>query len=181
MAEQKKKWISIIAPRILNNAEVGETLCGDVNKVIGKIVEVNVGFVINDMKRQHMKLKLRIKDIKNNQAYTEIVGYGVVRAHIKRSVRKGRSKVEDSFVIECKDNIKAKIKPFVVTRYITKRSVLTELKKRMKEFCLDYCKKIGYEELVRLIIINGLQKDMKRGLRKIFPLAFSEIKTLKKI
>ena len=181
MAEPKRKWIKIIAPRILNNAEVGETLCGNVNKVIGKVVEVNVGFVLNDGRRHHMKLKLMIKEVKNDMANTNVIGYNVVRAHIKRSVRKGRDKVEDSFVVECKDKIKVKIKPFVVTRYKAKRSVLTELRKKVKEFCLDYCKRVNYEELIRFVISNSLQRDLKRGLKKIFPVAFTEMRVLERI
>lgn len=181
MAEVKKKWIRIIAPRILNNAEIGETIVGDPSKVIGKLVEANVGFLNNDMRRQHMKLKLRIKEIKNNIANTEIVSYYTVKAHIKRSMRKGRSKVEDSFVVECRDKTKVRIKPFLVTRYKTKRSVLTDLKKSLKEFILNYCKRLSFEELIRSVIINGLQRDIKKGLKKIFPIAFSEIKILKRV
>lgn len=181
MAEIKKKWVRIIAPRMLNNEVVGETIYSDMKKVIGKVVEVNVGFLLNDRRRQHMKLKLIVKEIKGEQANTEVKGYNAVKAHIKRSMRKGRSKVEDSFNIECKDKIKVKIKLFVVTRYKAKRSVLTELSKNIREFCLSYCKKIGYEELIRSVISNNLQRDLKRRLKRTFPIAFSEIKELKKI
>lgn len=181
MAEIKKKWIKVISPKILNNVEIGETLCTDPNKAIGRVVEVSVGSLVNDMRRNHMKLKLRIKQVENGQASTEVIGYDTVKAYIKRAVRKGRSKIEDSFVSECKNKVKVRIKPLIITRYKAKRSVLTELRKRIKEFYLEFCKKINYEELISSIINNKIQKDLKKVLKKIFPVAFSEIRMLKKI
>lgn len=181
MAELKKKWIKIIAPKLLNGAEVGETPYLEAEKLIGKGVEVNIGFSIGDIKRQHMKLKLKIKEIKNDLANTEIVGYEAVKSHIKRVVRKDRSKIEDSFIVECTDKIKVRIKPFISTRYKTKRSVLTNLRKAVQDFCNNYAKKVDYEELIKNTISNNLQKEIKNACKKIFPLAFCEIKELKRI
>ena len=181
MAEIKKKWIKIIAPKIFNSEEVGETVYTSIDKVVGKIIEVNIGFLINDVKRQHMKLRLKVKDINNNLANTEIIGYDVVKAYIRRSIRTDRSKIEDSFVAECKDKIKVRIKPMIITRYKTKRAVLTNLRKSAIEVCLDICKKNNYEDVIKLVINNTLQRELKNTLKKIFPIAFVEIKSLNKV
>lgn len=179
MVEIKKKWIKIIAPKILNGFEVGETIHS--GKLIGRTVEVNIGFLTNDIRKQHMKLKLIINEIKNDIANTEIKGYEIVKAHIRRAVRKDRIKVEESFTAECKDKIKIRIKPLIITRFKTNRSALTEIRKKIKEFCISYCTKMSYEDLIRNIIGNNLQKDLKNILKKIFPIALIEIKELKRI
>ena len=181
MAEPKKKWIKIVAPKILNHVEVGETLCSDNKKVIGRVFEVNIGSLTNDLKRSYMKLKLRINEIKGEQANTEVIGYDTVKAYIKKTIRKNRSKVEDSFIAECKDKVKVRIKPLIVTRYKAKRSVLTGLRKKTREFLLENCKKLSFEQLVSFVINNKLQRDLRKVLKKIFPLAVSEIRMLVKI
>lgn len=181
MAEIKKKWVKIISPKLLDNTEVGETLCSDANKLLGRVIEVNIGSLANDVKRQHMKLRLKINEIKGEQAHTEIVGYNTVQAHIKRAVRKERSKIEDSFKVELNDKIKAIIKPMIITRFETKNSVLAQLMKKGREFCIETCKKISYEELITFIINNKFQRDMKQALKKIYPLAICEIKTVIKL
>ncbi len=181
MREVKKKWMKIIAPKVLNGVEIGETLYSDPSKVIGRIVWVNIGSLTNDMRRYYMKLKLNIKEIKGEQASTEVIGYDTVKAHIKRAARKGRSKIEDSFVAECKNKVKVRIKPLIVTRYKTKRSILTELRKRTREYYLETCKKTNFEELINFVINNKVQRDLKKVLKKVFPLAVSEVKTLERI
>jgi len=99
---------------------------------------------------------------------------------IRRMIRKGTDYVEDSFKVNCED-AQIQIKPFLITRKKVSRAVKNALRKESKEYLESYVKSKKFDELVKEIIENKLQKPMSLKLKKIYPLALCEIRVLKKI
>jgi len=97
--------------------------------------------------------------------------------YIKRSVRKGTSYVEDSFVVKVKDAY-LRIKPFLLTRKKVHRSVRKSLRENAKSFVEKLLREKTREEVFRLIISLELQRIMNKKLRKTYPLAFCDIRNI---
>jgi len=124
-----------------NNNEVGETLASEDNLLIGRGIEVNLAHLTNDPKMQNVKIKFKIKEVKDNKGYVELTKYFMLPTYIKRVVKPGREKVEDSFILMTKDKIKIRLKPLIVTKALTQNSVLSSLRNKTREFMNEYCKK----------------------------------------
>lgn len=180
-ALRKKKWYRILATPDFKNKEIGETYLSNPQRVIGKRVKVTLNNLIGDFKKQNIYVIFKINELKGDQLNTEIDGYEIVSAHIKRLIRKGKGKVDDSFIATFKDGVKIRIKPFVLTRRKTTNKIFTDIRARTKQFIIDYCLKNDMSRLVNDLISMRLRKELKFNLNKIYPVSVVEIKKFNRV
>ncbi len=82
----KKKWYSIIAPKLFREQKVGETLVGEPDKAIGKTVPVNLLDLTGDMRKQNIIVKLVVNSVSGDKAHTEVIGFQMMPSFIKRMI-----------------------------------------------------------------------------------------------
>ena len=174
----KKRWFSIIAPRLFNNQVIGETFIVDPSVIVGRTVPVNLMNLTRNMKNQNINVKFEIKSITGEKALTEIVGYEMSPSSIKRMVRRGKDKLDQSFVVETAEGKKIRFKTLIIARGNTKQSVTSALVKNNEEILKRTAKKLNYENLVQELITHKLQSNIKRQLSKIYPLKTWEIRVM---
>lgn len=179
--KKKKIWVSIFAPQQFNNLEIGETLCEEPKQLIGRKINVNLMTLTNDPKKQNVRLNFKVKEVKGEKVEAEVVGYELNSSHVKRVVRRGSEKIDDSFLVETKDNIKYRIKPLLLTRYETKRSILSAIRAKMREIAVENFKKNDSVTMLNLIVSNTFQREAKDAIKKIYPIAICEIRMLHKL
>jgi ribosomal protein S3AE len=92
-------------------------------------------------------------------------------------IRKGTDYVEDSFIAECKD-ASLKIKPFLITRRKVSKRVRRGLREKAKQEIIKYLKDKPSQKIFEEILKNKMQKDLSILLKKIYPLALCEIKSI---
>ena len=173
---KKKMWYEIIAPKIFRNVPLGETLVVDKEKLMGREITISLANITGDMKRQSTIIRFKVIELKEDKAITDIIGYSILLTHIKRMIRKGRKKVDDSFVCKTKDGKLVKIKVVLITRCSAKNQVLTGLRKVGKEILINNIKNVSYSNLINDVISYNLQRSLKEQLKKIFPLKICEIR-----
>ncbi|MCX6711958.1 MAG: hypothetical protein NT139_02900 [Candidatus Woesearchaeota archaeon] len=178
---KKKKWFSIYTNQNFNNSKIGESLGSEASDLIGRKININLGTLFNDSKRQSINGIFKIKEVKGDNAIAEITGYELSQSHLKRVMRRSKDKIEDSFICETKDKVKIRIKPFMITKAKTKRSILAALKHKSREFFNDICTKMDYNTLIESVILNKVQKDLKNYVKKTYPIVLCEIRILERI
>ena len=99
----------------------------------------------------------------------------IVKAYVRKVVRKRADYVEDSFVARCKD-IRAIVKPLLVTRKKVSRAVRKNLRNTTKEFLLEYLKNRNYNDICQELIEGTLQKTLLPKLKKVYPLSFCDLR-----
>ena len=178
---QKKLWFSIVTPKDFGHYVIGETTAFEPQQLVGRNIKMNLMGLIHDPKKQNIRLVFQIKNVTDKTATTEIIRYELQSSYIKRMMRKGRKKIEDSFVIQTKDNVKARIKPIIITRLKTQRSVLTLIRKEAKEFIEEKVKTQNFVDLINNTISTKFQREIRDKLKKIYPLALCEFGVITKI
>ena len=166
MAE-RKKYIEVKIP-ILN-----ETM-----RVLGTPENLNKKTIKLDLTRQLRGKGLTIKLRIFNQEGTLIAipnNLELSTSYIRRMMRKRTNYVEDSFKVKCTD-IRATIKPFLITRKKVSKVVRKNLRNTTKEFITEYLKEKDYNEVCHEILSGTLQKTILPKLKKIYPLSFCEIR-----
>jgi len=181
LKQKKKIWYEILAPREFHNLSVGETTAFNSDSLIGRTINLNLTNLTRDMKKQNMMVKFKIKEVKDGRALTELVGYNIVPSYVKRVVRTGRTKVDDSLEYITREKNKVRIKLLIVTRSIVKKSVVNSLRKESRKFLKEFTERQNYDVIVSFILSYGLQRKLKNHLRKISPLATCEIRVFEKI
>ncbi len=177
LKKKKKKWIPIFAGKEFNNQEIGETYVEESEQALGRVVEVNLMMLVRDPKRQNFNVYFRINDVKNNQAFTQLFMYHIQVAQLKRITKKAKNKLDDSLIYQTKDNKKVTIKPILITRALTYKTTLKQLRKTTREFLTQYCKNNNGQQVLNDVINNNLQKDIKNNAKKVSPLVNCIIKS----
>ena len=179
--KKKKKKNYLLLAKEFNNNEIGETLASEDNMLIGRTIEVNLAHLTDDPKMQNVKIKFKIREVKDNKGYAELTKYFMLPTYIKRVVKPGREKIDDSFILITKDKIKIRLKPLMVTKALTQRSILSSLRNKTKEFMNEYCKKNEYGGFLNDLINHDIQKMLKDNLKKVYPLSVVEIRLMEKL
>ena len=175
----KKKWYSMIATNEYGNREIGKTLAEVPENMKGRVINVNLAHLTGDMKKQNVTITFKVVNIHENKGVTEAINYEISSAQVKRTVRKNKNKIDDSFIVETKDKKRARVKPLLLTRYRTSQTKASELRKKVRELLIDHAKKSDFNTFLFDAVINKIQKQIKNDTRKIYPIQISEIRMIK--
>lgn len=176
--KKKKKWYSILASQEFRQTEIGETISSSPNSLIGRTINVNLSQLTKDMKKQNYSITFKITDVKDDRALTEVKKYFLNSSAIKRIISRDKNKIIDSFTAKTKDNINIRIKPLLITKSKTKKSVLTALRKKTQEIFKKEISLKTYSELISSLLDYRYIVQIKNKLKKIYPLSTLQIKAL---
>lgn len=174
--KKRKKMYSILAPSFLGQKLVGETLIEEPSFLKGKSVTINMLNLTGDIKKQQIELKFFVDDVKENKGHTKIVQYNISNSFVKRIIRRGRNRIDNSFVIKDSQGTFIRIKPLILTAGKASKPVRTALLKKARQELIETVKKTAFENIIREIIDYKLQKAIKEKLLKIFPVKQVEIR-----
>jgi len=170
----KEKACEIYIP-VLSKAEVASLPPQSIPGLTGKKIKIDIS---NFARGKLGELTCVVKEVKDNKASAEPVKMSLFPSYIKRFVRRGISKMDESFSAESSDKIKLRIKPVFITRKKVKRSVETSLRKEAKEFITKLFSEMPANEIFSETIKGEIQKKLSKKLKKVYPLSFCEIREL---
>jgi small subunit ribosomal protein S3Ae len=176
---KKKNWYTIVAPKVFNEVEVGETSAYDVNDVIGRTVKASLMNFTRNIKKQSITVTLALKEVKDKKAFTEVSSYSTSPSAVKRLVRRRRDKVDDSFIALTSDGKKVRVKPMVLTRSNTSNSTLTALRHAVRYTFISEIKKMTYGQFVDSVIADKIARDIKSSLSFIYPVRMVSVRAFK--
>lgn len=178
IVKSKKKFYSIITPELFNKQEIGEIPLYEINDAIGRTIEVNLLTLTNDPKRQNTKIHFKITSTDGQRLLTEITGYKIVSNSIRRMMKKRKIRLDDSFVVKTSDNKLVRVKPFLITAGFARSAALAGLFKNLREVLTKEIAKMNYDVLVKELIMHKLQSSLREQLKKTYPLAVCEIRSM---
>jgi len=167
----KKKFFQVEIPLINSSLDV---LTYSIENLKDKTIKLDL---TRQLRGKSIEVVFQIK-VEHGKATAEPKKLALLPYFIRRMLRKGISYVEDSFTAECED-AHIRIKPFLITRKKVSRNVRKALRNKTQEWIKDYIKNKPYREIFSDIISNRFQKSLSLSLKKIYPLALCEIRTLR--
>lgn len=175
---KKKRWVQILSPSLFRNELIGEIPVNDPKSVIGRAISINLMSLTRDIKKQNINIKFIITDLKGDKAITEFHGYYLNPSSVKRLVRRGKEKTELSITCKTSDNKKVRVKPLIVSYNKVKGSVAAAFRKNVTSYLISYAAKTTFENIIRDLMTNKIQKELKATLKKIYPVRILEISKL---
>lgn len=174
---KKKQWVKILAPKVFNSMELGETYVHEKREAIGKTLSVNIMTLgQGGYRRQNIDVSFRVTGLHDEKAVTEFLGYRIIPSAIRRMIRRGKNKVDDSFVAKTADNKLVKIKPLLVTRSKANASVQTALRKAMRQYIAGELAKRKLDDFAKELVGHTFQKGMYNAGSKVYPLSTCEVR-----
>jgi ribosomal protein S3AE len=177
----KKRWTPILAPKIFNEAQIGESFLAEPATAVGRKITVSMMAVTGEPSQQAINLGFVISGAEHNKLQTEFVEYHIIPPATRRLMRRGRDKIEDSFQLTTGDGAKIRVKPFILTRTKAVRSVRGHIQRKARELLTAIAGQAGYDEFCRKLFDHTLQEEVGKSLRKVYPVHTCEIRWLKRL
>ena len=165
-----KRWYTVRAPRNpWSYRNIGETIAEEDSMLEGRIYEMMQNELDGDFSKMHVKVKFRITHTVGSDAITEFIGHEVAKDHIRRQVRRARSKVDDTVDIVTEDGFFVRLKPLVITHRTAKSSQKQEIRSRAKEIILKAGATSTWVSIQKSIMDGSLESSIKDSVSAIHP------------
>jgi small subunit ribosomal protein S3Ae len=172
---QSKQWYTIRAPSIFNEAEIGETLADEEEKLEDRVAEATLQDVTGDFSKQHVKCYFRIRGTRGTDAVTTFDGHDLTSDYVRRLVRRSHSKIDVVYDVTTSDGFTVRLKPMVVSERRTQNKQEAEIRRRARE-TMEEASDQTFNSLVLDILEGDIAKEIYEKARLIVPLKRVEIR-----
>jgi ribosomal protein S3AE len=179
-ALKKKKWLPVISEQF-DNQTLGETLVLENEEAVGRRIDVNLMTLTKSPKKQNMNLLFEVTQVAEGKAQTRPLEFVLQPASIKRLVRTGRDRVDDSFVVKCKDGLFARVKTLFITKAHTPNALQTKLRVVSYTLVKKYAATVSFEQLIKDAVEGKIQKEMKDKTAKVVALRNCEVRVISRL
>lgn len=176
---KKKLWCKVTAPKIFGNKGIGESYLQSPEKAVGRKLKVNLRDLTGNVKDQNVRIGFQVNKVDGSVLNTSITSYELTSAYVKRLVRKNTARLDDCFVFKTKSGRKVTVKSLMIALHKTQRSVKTKLRKELHSLLQAEVSKTDLATFVSNLVNRKVQMELKRKLKKIFPLRDVAVRVLK--
>ncbi len=175
---KKKHWAPILAPRVFDNVVIGEAHIYEKEELLGKSVSTNLMTITDDPRKQGFSIRFDVKDVKDGKGHTQVIALSMTPSAIKRLMRRGRDKVDDSFTLKIAGGRIIRAKPVIVTNTKCSKAAQTDIRLAVRKKLRDHFLKMRFEDIVKEIVDNKLQRALKDLSNKTHPIRSADLKEI---
>lgn len=173
-----KKWYSIYAPKVFNEAIIGEMPANDDKFAIGRKIVVGLDVLTKNPSHAYTNVVLKVTDVNGNAAHTKLISISQLYSYIRSLVRRYRSVATLVLPVQSSDGVKMVLKFLVITRSRTTHSRIVGIRKEMNALALNMCSEKDSNAVINSIIEGKMQAELASKLKHIAPLNKIEVKTI---
>ncbi|MFA6805494.1 MAG: 30S ribosomal protein S3ae [Candidatus Methanomethylophilaceae archaeon] len=171
-----KEWYNIHAPRMFNEAVIGETPAADPELLIGRTSEVTVQDLTGDFSKMHIKLKFKITGVDGHDAKTEFIGHELTSDYVRRLTRRKKTKTDHVVDVKTSDGFVVRVKTMSIAESRVQSSQEIAMRQMIGVTLKEMAANMTVAELVKSIISGDLMKDLAKACRVIIPMKRIEIR-----
>jgi len=175
---KKKRWLPVHAPKSFGEQMIGESYAAEPQETIGRKLLVSLSTLSGDPSKQAINIKFQITGNEGDKLSTGILGIEWLPAAVRKLVRRGREKMDESFTAITSEGKKIRIKLLMLARNKTTRGVTAQLRRLARQYVSRTCIKQSYEDVVVDIVQHKLQRGIQDALKKVYPIAISEVRQM---
>ena len=173
---KSKEWYKLRAPRMFNEAEIGETPSADPAFILGRTVEVTVQELTGDYSKMNIKLKFKVADVDGYDAKTVFVGHELTSEYVRRLTRRKKTKTDHVVDVTTKDGFVLRVKPMSIADRRIQSSQEDAMRRILAETLIQMGKDNNLSDLIKAIISGDMSKDLAKACRVIIPIKRIEIR-----
>ena len=173
---KSKEWYKLRAPRMFNEAEIGETPSADPAFILGRTVEVTVQELTGDYSKMNIKLKFKVTDVDGYDAKTVFVGHELTSEYVRRLTRRKKTKTDHVVDVTTKDGFVLRVKPMSIADRRIQSSQEDAMRRILAETLLQMGKDNNLSDLIKAVISGDMSKDLAKACRVIIPIKRIEIR-----
>lgn len=171
-----KEWYSLHAPRMFNEAEIGETPSADPETLYGRTAEVTVQELTGDYSKMHIKLKFKVTDVDGFVAKTSFIGHSLTSEYIRRLTRRKKTKTDHVVDVTTKDGFVIRIKTMSIADRRIQASQEEGMRAIIAKTLVEMGKETALADIVKSIVSGDLSKDLAKACHVVIPIKRIEIR-----
>lgn len=171
-----KEWYSLHAPRMFNEAEIGETPSADPEILYGRTAEVTVQELTGDYSKMHIKLKFKVTDVDGFVAKTSFIGHSLTSEYIRRLTRRKKTKTDHVVDVTTKDGFVIRIKTMSIADRRIQASQEEGMRAIIAKTLVEMGKETALADIVKSIVSGDLSKDLAKACHVVIPIKRIEIR-----
>ncbi|MEK6928084.1 MAG: hypothetical protein AABX11_06655 [Nanoarchaeota archaeon] len=144
--------------------------------IAGRRVRIDLS---RNLRGKNLELCMKVK-IEGEGLVAEPFALNLFSSYIRRMMRSGSDYVEDSFKASCKDEDYV-VKPFFLTRKKVSRAIRAAIRDGARDYLTAYMTSRTGIELFSDIISGKIQRELSLKLKKVYPLAFCDIRIFERV
>ncbi|MCX9025657.1 MAG: 30S ribosomal protein S3ae [Candidatus Methanoperedens sp.] len=171
-----KSWYNLVAPDMFGKTNIGETVADVPEKLVGRIVEITLGELTNDLSKQNTKLILKIDRVGGDSAYTKYMGHQLTQDYLRSLVKRQTSAVETNISVTTKDGYTLRVKPSCFTIKRARANQVKAIRAIMNNVIAAKAKELDMEQFVQDVVTGKLSASIYHDVKPIYPLRRVEVR-----
>ncbi len=173
-----KKWYTVHAPKVFNDAAVGEMPANDEKAAMGRNIVVGLDSLTKNPSHAYTTATLKVIEVSGANANTALVSISQLYSYVRSLARRYRSIASSVVPVTTKDGNRMTVKMLVITRQRTTHSRIFGIRKEMDQMVKDFFSSTDSDAAVNAIIEGKFQADLSARLEHIAPLNKVEVRRL---
>lgn len=170
-----KSWYKVYAPEYFDRAYLGETIAGDAQKVIGRVMRTTLGEMTSDYSKQNVKMNFKVTNVGGDSAYTEFVGHEVTKDYLRAMVKRRTSRIDSLVMLTTKEGRKIRVTATCFTISRADMSQAKAIRSTITQYLMAKASSLTYEQFVREMVLGELSREIFKIVKKIYPTRRVEI------
>ncbi len=171
-----KQWYNLVAPDMFGKASIGETVAEVPEKLIGRVIEITLGELTNDLSKQNIKLLLKIDRVGGDSAYTKFTGHQLTQDYLRSLVKRQTSNIETNISVKTKDDYTIRVKPSCFTIKRARSNQVKAIRQIMNNVVLARAKELDMAQFVQEIVTGKLSATIYHDVKPVYPLRRVEVR-----
>jgi small subunit ribosomal protein S3Ae len=171
-----KQWYNLVAPEMFGKANIGETVADVPEKLIGRVIEVTLGELTNDLSKQNIKLLLKVDSVGGDSAYTKFTGHQLTQDYLRSLIKRSTSNIETNVSALTKDGYTVRVKPSCYTIKRARANQVKAIRSIMNSVITSRAREMDMEQFVQEIVTGKLSASIYHDVKPIYPLRRVEVR-----
>ncbi len=171
-----KSWYNLVAPDMFGKTNIGETVADVPEKLIGRVVEITLGELTNDLSKQNTKLILKIDRVGGDSAYTKYMGHQLTQDYLRSLVKRQTSAVETNISVTTKDGYTLRVKPSCFTIKRARANQVKAIRSIMNNVIAAKAKELDMQQFVQDVVTGKLSASIYHDVKPVYPLRRVEVR-----
>jgi len=173
---KSKEWLTIIAPKMFEERELGRTMASDPENIMGRKISMSLLELTNDFNKFYMKFSFQVVKVEGNKAFTEFDSSECMQDYISRMILRRVRRIDTVQDLKTKDGVGIRVKGLAVISRRVKSSIQKKIRSDIKEMIKDFVAETNFEDLIWGIINDDLKSIILREARKTYPVRNFEVR-----
>ncbi len=164
-----KSWYNLVAPEMFGKANIGETVADVPEKLIGRVIEITLGELTNDLSKQNIKLILKVDSVGGDSAYTKFTGHQLTQDYLRSLIKRSTSNIETNVSVLTKDGYTVRVKPSCYTIKRARANQVKAIRSIMNSVITSRAREMDMEQFVQEIVTGKLSASIYHDVKPIYP------------